>query len=62
MAEIEIGLLARGCLDRRIESAQKMRREVAAYLTQKNANPVPIKWQFAHQDTRIKLHSIYPSF
>ena len=62
MAEIEIGLLARGCLDRRIESAQKMRREVAVYLTQKNANPVPIKWQFTHQDTRIKLHSIYPSF
>ena len=34
MAEIEIGLLVRGCLNRRIESAQKMRREVAAYLTQ----------------------------
>ena len=61
MAEIEIGLLARGCLNRRIASHQKMREEVSAYLEEKNANPVPIKWQFTHQDARIKLHSIYPS-
>ncbi len=46
------------CLDRRIESPRKMRREVKAYLKQKNTNPVPIKWQFSHHDARIKLHSI----
>jgi|TARA_B110000495_G_C22981474_1_gene576974 hypothetical protein len=34
--------------------------EVKSYLKQKNANPVPIKWQFTHQDARVKLHSIYP--
>lgn len=61
MAEIEIGLLARGCLDRRIESAHLLRREVAAYLRDKNAKPAPIKWQFTHKDARTKLHSIYPS-
>lgn len=61
MAEIEIGLLVRGCLGRRIESPKRMRREVQAYLTWKNKNPVPIKWQFTHQDARTKLHSIYPS-
>ncbi|MDB4541949.1 IS630 family transposase [bacterium] len=61
MAEIEIGLLARGCLNRRIESIDRMCQEMEAFLKSRNANPVPIKWQFTHQDARIKLHSIYPS-
>jgi hypothetical protein len=61
MAEIEIGLLVRACLNCRIASPDKMRKEVAAYLLWKNANPVPIKWQFTNQDARIKLHSIYPA-
>ena len=61
MAEIEIGLLVRSCLNCRIPSPEKMRKEVNAYLLWKNSNPVPIKWQFTNQDARIKLHSIYPS-
>ena len=61
MAEIEIGLITRGCLERRIESSELIKSEVKAYLVRKNNNPVPIKWQFTNQDARIKLHSIYPS-
>ena len=61
MAEIEIGLLTGGCLDRRIASAGRMASEVKAYLARKNADPVPIKWQFRNEDARIKLHSLYPS-
>jgi len=61
MAEIEIGLLVRACLDRRIESTDRMRSEVEAYLTAKNSNPIPIKWQFTCKDARIKLHGLYPS-
>ena len=61
MAEIEIGLLVRACLDRRIEPAERMGSEVAAYLTRKNGNPSPIRWQFKNEDARIKPHSIYPS-
>jgi len=61
MAEIEIGLLVRACLDRRIESVERMRREVTAYLSAKNSKPNPIKWQFTCEDARIKLHSLYPS-
>lgn len=60
MAEMEIGLLTGGCLDRRIESVERMEQEVKAYLARKNANPIPIKWQFRNEDARIKLHSIYP--
>ncbi len=43
MAEIEIGLLARQCLDRRISSPEIIRREVRTYVTQENAHPVPIQ-------------------
>lgn len=61
MAEIEIGLLTRACLDRRIESSEFMKKEIKAYLAHKNQNPVPIKWQFTNEAARIKLHSIYPA-
>lgn len=61
MAEIEIGLLTRTCLDRRIESSLLMRDEVKAYLEMKNANPSPINWQFTNEKARIKLKSLYPS-
>lgn len=60
MAEIEIGLLVRACLDRRIASAAKMKTEVVAYLKAKNSKPSPIKWQFTNKDARIKLHNLYP--
>ena len=61
MAEIEIGLLARSCLNRRIGSAKEFRREIGAYLERKNENLNPIKWQFTNKKARIKLKSLYPA-
>ena len=61
MAEIEIGLLVRGCLNRRIGSAKEFRREIGAYLERKNENPSPIKLQFTNKKVRIKLKSLYPA-
>jgi hypothetical protein len=61
MAEIEIGLLVRSCLYRRISSERKFRTEVSAYLERKNENPNPINWQFTNEKARIKLKSLYPS-
>lgn len=61
MAEIEIGLLARTCLNRRIGSVDKFKSEVSAYLRHKNAEPKPINWQFTNEKARIKLRSLYPS-
>lgn len=58
MAEIEIGLLARGCLDRRIGSQEEFRTEIKAYLEYKNANSKPISWQFTNEKARIKLKPI----
>lgn len=61
MAEIEIGLLARTCLDQRIGSEKEFRDEVRAYLDWKNDNPKPIAWQFTNDQARVKLKSLYPA-
>lgn len=61
IAEIEIGLLARTCLDRRIASADQFRSEVTSYLSWKNADPKPISWQFTNDKARVKLKSLYPA-
>lgn len=61
MAEIEIGLLARTCLSRRIGSDAEFRKEVSAYLNAKNKNSKPINWQFTNAKARINLKSIYPT-
>lgn len=61
MAEIEIGLLTRTCLDRRIGSFEEMLTETAAYEAAKNSSPSPINWQFGVDKARVKLRSPYPS-
>ena len=60
MAEIELSVLARQCLDRRIESSEELRREVEAWESERNERQVEIKWQFTTADARIKLHRLYP--
>jgi hypothetical protein len=61
MAEIEIGLLARTCLGRRIGSVAEFQKEVVAYLEWKNLNSNPINWQFTNEKARGKLKSLYPT-
>ncbi len=61
MAEIEIGLLARTCLDRRIGSTQEFEKEVTAYLDWKNQHSKAINWQFTNEKARGKLKSLYPT-
>ena len=60
MAEIEIGALARQCLDRRIPSQDALRREVGASQTQRNRDMVRVEWRFTTEDARTKLKSLYP--
>jgi DDE superfamily endonuclease len=61
MAEIELSVLARQCLDRRIESREELEREVAAWEEDRNERMVEVKWQFTTADARIKLHRLYPA-
>lgn len=60
MAEIEIGVLKRQCLNRRIYDAATLRAEVAAWQQRRNALDRHIDWQFTIDDARIKLHQPYP--
>jgi hypothetical protein len=61
MAEIELSVLSRQCLDRRIPDADTLTREVAAWKQARNASPRPVNWRFAPPDARIKLKRLYPS-
>ena len=60
VAEIELSVLSRQCLNRRIESMDEMRREVAAWEEERNERQVEVKWQFATADARVKLRRLYP--
>jgi len=62
MAEIELGILGRQCLDRRIDNAKALTREVAAWEAQRNAAKAKVDWRFTTDDSRIRLKKLYPSF
>lgn len=61
MAETELSILSRQCLDRRIDCKETMTREVAAWEHYRNTNKSKIDWQFTTADARIKLKRLYPS-
>jgi hypothetical protein len=62
MAEIELGVLARQCLDRRIANQDTLTNEIAAWEARRNASKATVNWQFTTADARIKLKKLYPSF
>jgi hypothetical protein len=61
MAEIELSVLARRCLDRRIGTREELEREVEAWERERNERGVPVRWQFTTADARIKLRRLYPT-
>jgi hypothetical protein len=60
MAEIELGVLVRQCLSRRIADKIMLEREVTAWQKDRNAKEVKVIWQFTTLDARIKLKHLYP--
>jgi hypothetical protein len=61
MAEIELSVLARQCLDRRIGGDEELRREIGIWEDKRNEAGVQVHWRFTTADARIKLHKLYPS-
>ena len=61
MAEIELGVLAGQCLDRRIPDQETLQRETEAWQQRRNQQGIRVNWRFTTQDARIKLKSLYPS-
>jgi hypothetical protein len=60
MAEIELSVLARQCLNRRLGDRTTIEREVAAWTARRNAAATTIDWRFTMADARIKLKRLYP--
>lgn len=60
MAEIEIAILERNALSRRLESEAALRRQVSAVETERNGHRRGISWQFTSRDARLKLERLYP--
>jgi transposase len=61
MAEIELSILGRQCLSRRIDNADDLRRETAVWERVRDSATTTINWQFTTEDARIKLRKLYPS-
>ena len=61
MAETELSVLGRQCLDRRIADQATLTKEVAAWEKECNERSVKVDWQFTTADARIKLKRLYPT-
>ena len=60
VAEIEPATLTKQCVGRRIGSAARLRREVAAREEERNERMAAVRWRFTAADARVKLRSLYP--
>lgn len=60
MAEIELSVLHRQCLDRRIPNIETLKAETQAWAAHRNQQKVTILWRFTTADARIKLARLYP--
>jgi hypothetical protein len=61
MAEIELSVLSRQCLDRRVPDFEALQAEVAAWQERREATATKIEWRFRTEDARLKLKRLYPS-
>jgi hypothetical protein len=61
MAEVELSVLSRQCLNQRLADRTSLERDVAAWERERNAAVCRIDWRFTTADARIKLKHLYPS-
>ncbi len=62
VAEIELSVLSRQCLGRRIPTAEQLAAETTAWADDRNRLGSKVDWQFTTDDARIKLKRLYPVF
>ena len=61
VAEIELNVLSRQCLNRHIDDIKAVKKEVKAWEKNRNKRKNKIEWRFTTKDARIKLKKLYPS-
>jgi hypothetical protein len=62
IAEIELNVMTRRCLSRRINDIEILRNELNTWENNRNADIAKINWQFRTKDVRTKLASLYPTY
>ena len=62
VAEIELSVLTRQCLDRRIDTLDTLNAELAAWQRATNLDQRQIEWHFTTTDARTKLRHLYPRY
>ena len=60
VAESELAIFTRQCLDRRIPYIETLRQEAKSWYTHRNVNQKSINWEFTTDDARVKLEKLYP--
>lgn len=60
MAEIELNVMTRQCLSRRIDTIARLKNELSAWEAERNRDEAKIQWHFQTGDAREKLISLYP--
>ncbi|MGB7093628.1 MAG: IS630 family transposase, partial [Anaerolineales bacterium] len=60
LAEIELSVLSRQCINRRIPDEEILKQEVQAWVKERNTKVVKVDWRFSAADARIKLKRLYP--
>jgi hypothetical protein len=61
MVEIELSVLVRQCLKRRLPDVKTLQREAQAWCGERNRLGTGVDWRFTTDDARTKLRSLYPS-
>ena len=61
VAEVELNVMIRQCLNRRIDCIEVLRREVAAWQASRDRIHANVNWQFTTDDARVKLKRLYPT-
>lgn len=62
IAESELSVFTKQCLDRRLPDIETLRQQAAAWHTARNANRRLVNWQFTTEDARVKLKKLYPQY
>lgn len=60
IAEVELSVFTRQCLNRRIDSMERLQEEASAWYVRRNSLQKGVDWQFSMDDARMKLKHLYP--
>lgn len=61
IAEIELSLLKRLGIAKRVATQSELENQIESYQTKRNVRQVKVNWQFTTKDARVKLKRLYPS-